>query len=259
MIHGKLLPVIPRATEGEDQTGRPTKIKAIRYLLERYGEHLTDTVICFEEKPEVVEAILGMGKKVVPTIISDRDEFVHNEGVLRWKSDPRSWWRKWVEWVLSNEDRFEAVQLGNFVVEVSNGANNAEDLSLCELTEDIIRRIMDAFPGLVGRLALAPMIYDLYPDAQTVDKPVRKALLEAGPWFVVYWGYEFLEKHTEAMRGWLRGTVAYSGVNYSEGAADHNLAKLLDLGFAGGLFFLPVHSERSQADRRMEQYLTDVR
>jgi len=248
MIHGKLLPVIPRMSEGEDLTRRATRPENVVHLLEKYGQWLADTVICFEQTDLMVEAVLGAGKKVVPAITGDRTELT-----LRWSDGDDNAWKMYVEWVLDNVDRWEGVQLGNVILEVSN--------CFCpnEPTESVIHRLLDKFPTLVGKLVLGPFHEpDLARDMATEGFPVRAALLEAGPWHTVYWGYELLKESPAKMIEWLGGVPCYSGVNYSAGAADHNLNRLMDAGFAGGLFFLPAHDMRF-ADMRMEQYLTDVR
>ena len=248
MIHGKLLPVVPRSCEGEDQNKTSPKAENVLRLLEKYYPYLADTVVCFEQTTQMVEAILATGKKVVPCIIGDRKELT-----LQWNDSEDEEWVNWVRWVLDNVDRFEGVQLGNIILEVTN--------YFCpeEPTADVVYRVIDKFPTLVGKLILAPFHHpDVHADTVTEGWPLRRALRKAGPWHTMYWGYKFLTNPPPKLADWLYEFPMYSGVNYSAGAADHNLNKLMSIGFAGGLFFLPVHSRRDVADRRMEQYLTDI-
>ena len=245
MIHGRLLPVIPRSTEGEDKGAPPTVENVVR-LLTQYGDSLADAVVCFEPSVAIVEAILAAGKKVVPCIVGDREEVT-----LQWECSPDTEWRAWVGWVLENAARFEAVQLGNVILEVTNQYTG-------EPVPNVVRRILNKFPTLIGRLTLAPFHNHVAEDMATEGWPLRRALREAGPWFTLYWGYEFLTDCPPKAADWLYEMTAYSGVNYAAGAKEHNLNKLTQIGFTGGLFFLPAHSHHKVADALMRDYLTDV-
>jgi hypothetical protein len=247
MIRGRLQAVVPSAAEGEDITRRNPHPNNVAYALEKYGRWLADTVTCFERNTDVVEVILGCGKKVVPAIYGDRTELT-----LRWNDGDDNGWKAWVEWVLDNADRWEGVHLGNIVLETTN--------YFCphEPSASVVHRILDKFPTLKGKLVLGPFHDpDITTDLATDGFPLRAAMLEAGPWHNVYWGYELMASGSPNLHDWLSGVTCYSGVNYSTGAAAHNLTKLEQAGFAGGLFFLPVH-DRRKTDERMEMYLTDV-
>jgi hypothetical protein len=245
-MKGMLLPIVPRATEGEGQTGSPTSPQAVTYLLEKYGNRLADTVVCFEEDPGMVDTILKLGKKVVPAIFGDRQG-----GIFDWEH--RTFFdqsRSWIRWVLENLNHFEAVMLGNCIVEVTNHFDQSEP------TEQIIDRLCGKFPALVGRFALAPWHYDLLRDIKTLSHPIREALKRACPWIMVYWGYEMFG--SPGLREYMREIPAWSGINFSTGAASHNLTGAISSGFRGCLFFLPVHSSRKKADELMRMYLTDI-
>ena len=247
MIHGRLQAVVPTSAEGEDRTRRAPRVENVARLLKKYGQWLADTVVCFERSDQMVEAILECGKKVVPTIYGDRKEIT-----LRWEDSDDNAWKAWVEWVLENADRWEGVHLGNVVVETTNYFDRAEP------SASVVRRVMDKFPTLRGKMVLGPFHHpDVEEDVATEGFPLRVAMLEAGPWHNVYWGYELMKDNPPNAREWLGGVPCYSGVNFSTGAAEHNLTKLEQFGFAGGLFFLPCHDMRT-ASSRMEAYLTDV-
>ena len=245
-MNGKLLPVIPRFEDGEDKTGNPPHPSKVDYLLKKYGHLLADTVICFEEEPSMVELILDYGKKVVPIILGDRENVIFD-----WEE--RGYKLNWIRWVLDNADRFEGVTLGNLCLEVTNHFDKDTP------TEKIIDRLLAKFPSLVGKLVLAPFHYDVADDVDVLGYPLREAMLRAGPWHTIYWGYWFLDQKVPEMKEWLKPIKVYSGINYSSGADAHNLPKSLDLGYVGCLFFLPVHSTHSRADELMNLYLTDVR
>ncbi len=246
-MKGLLLPVVPRAMDGEDKTGNPPRIESVMYLLHKYGHLLGDTVVCFEEDPDMVEAILKYtDKKVVPTLVMDLDE--KDRGTL-----PGVYNKEWVKWVLDNQDRFAGVTVGNIVVEVTNHYHRHIP------TEVIIYQLFNKYRKLIGKMVLAPWHYDLIRDMETPQFPVKQALQEAGPWFTVYWGYELVNNPPPNMQEWIKDLTIYSGINYSTGALEHNLKKSLRAGMSGCLFFLPAHSERKRADQLMRRYLTDVK
>ncbi len=236
-MKNKLLPVIPLCTNGEGEIGKPAEIGTVLYLLNKYGHLLSDYAVCFVESPEMVGALIGIGKKAIPLIYS---------------GDP-----KWIDWVLSNQHRFEAVSTGNTGAEVTN-YNANRNLP----TTHFVEQIFEQYPSLVGRLILAPWHSDVIIDMNTPGFPLLQLLKKAGPFCFIYSGFAFLDDTIPTLFAnksrWISSIRTFSGINYSEGAVNHNLKKSLDLGMEGCLFFLPARVEKEEADRLMGLYLTDV-
>lgn len=245
-MNGILLPVIPSCAEGEYHRGQPVETPKVMHLLDRYHDHLGDTVIQFEENINMAEAVLSQsGKQLVPAVLGDREE-----SIFRWEEAGLK--TRWIRWILDNLDRLAGVQIGNIVVETTN--------HFCPHvpTEQIVGRLYQKFPMLAGKMVLAPWHYDVIRDMGTEGFPIREAIRTCCDWFTIYWGYELLSDPPCRMREWLKPVQVYSGINFSEGARDHNLRKSLDAGYAGCLFFLPVHGDQAVGDRLMDSYLTDV-
>jgi len=232
----------------------------VHRLLDKWENRISDVAVCLMENVPVLESLLKRGKRVVPSISS----------VPGWLSlrDFRLTVLQadYVHYLEENAKRFQFIQVGNWSQEThaDRPAQHAE----------IIRDIWRICPRFCDRLMVSPWHTDVEEECRqfTVEKaPIRNALLNYARQACLYSGIKLCDM--PEFREWIQGMNVWCGIDYIDGAANHNLVKILDYGYSGAVFFLPVRAysydttihafenpplDWDEANRMMEMYVTDV-
>lgn len=249
----KLLPIIPEVDAAENWYSAfdPSYAGSIAYL-RKFRDYFDECVV-IEMNRELIKRVQGeTGLRVIPNF--HLADFIESEDVIPpFSLDPER--AAYAQWLETHQEKFRRVLVCNRVYE-----------SFTTLTSQIpglMRALCDLLPWVGNRVGLC--IYNTHLVACMKEPVASQAIADLfekfTPMLLLYVGHwrtkgdlteqvqKFIKAHPEA--------EFYTGIQFAQGARDHNLRYFMEFGFDGCLFFVPPVVS-PEADRAMEDYLIDV-